>query len=352
MVVVSVQSPLLSAERFVLSAEQGNQLISFTEICTKKGLLARPEGLGEDDCADGLSDPATLLRYLSARQFDSDGALKQLEDTIKFRQENQLVGLFDAIEVSDFEQARQFYPHWTGRRDKQGLPICMFDVGRLDKPALTLWEDTRNRKGWSDSTKEKPSMLQIASVFHDGLIRFVLPLCTMMTDRPNPSTAITSSTYLADASGLGLKQGWSLKTFAQEISWLLATCYPETISKVLVCNAPSYFATIWKYLKKWIDPRTAEKIVVLTNTEALSVLQEYIDIENIPKALGGEYDFTHGMLPIIDDNIRNQFNWPVPGIPLPSGPIKLSKDANGAISAVAVGEIDGVQRRETIFSQV
>ena len=77
-------------------------------------------------------------------------------------------------------------------------------------------------------------MLQLASVFHDGLTRFVLPLCTMMTDRPDLSGPITSSVYLVDASRLGLKQGWALKTFAQEISWLLSTCYPETITRVYV----------------------------------------------------------------------------------------------------------------------
>lgn len=77
-------------------------------------------------------------------------------------------------------------------------------------------------------------MLQMASVFHDSLVRFVLPLCTMMTDRSNASTPVSSSIYLVDASELGLKQGWNLKTFAQEISWLLSTCYPETILKVFV----------------------------------------------------------------------------------------------------------------------
>lgn len=79
-------------------------------------------------------------------------------------------------------------------------------------------------------------MLQLASVYFDIFARLVFPLCSMMTDRPNPSVAITSSIYLVDASDLGLKQGWSLRYFAQSISWLLSTCYPETIQRVFVSS--------------------------------------------------------------------------------------------------------------------
>ncbi|KAJ5094985.1 hypothetical protein N7532_007276 [Penicillium argentinense] len=332
-----------------LLPEQDSNFIAFTQICAEKGILGRPDGLGEDDCAHGLSDTATLLRFLTARQYNPNAAFDQLQQAMKFRQEKQVLGLYDAIEISDFEQARQFYPHWTGRRDKQGFPICMFDLAKLDKAGLASWETTRISVGWSDAESGKPDMLQMASVFHDGFVRFVLPLCTMMTDRPNPSTAITSSVYLVDASSLGLKQGWSLKMFVQEISWLLSTCYPETITRVFVCNAPSYFTTIWKYLKTWVDPNTAEKVVVLTSAEVMSTLENHIDSVNIPTALGGEHDFKHGMLPSLDDNLRAFFQWTSPEISLPPGPIKFSEEPNGTIRAIGVGSLEGMKRRDVIF---
>jgi hypothetical protein len=116
----------------------------------------------------------------------------------------------------------------------------MFDLSCLDKKKLACWENTRQLATWSDSKSAKslppkPDMLQLASVYHDSLTRMVLPLCSMMDDIPDLSTPITSSVYLVDASDLGLKQGWSLKSFAQNISWLLSTCYPETIKRVFVC---------------------------------------------------------------------------------------------------------------------
>ena len=76
--------------------------------------------------------------------------------------------------------------------------------------------------------------LQRACVVHDGLTRFVLPLCSAMPDRPNPTVPVTSAVYLADISELGLRQGWDLRSYAQDISKLLALCYPELIDRVFV----------------------------------------------------------------------------------------------------------------------
>jgi hypothetical protein len=130
------------------------------------------------------------------------------------------------------------YPHWTGRRDKKGLPICFFDLDTLQQDALARYQKRRSYPQWKYSQSEteapNPNLLQIASVFHESLIRFILPLCSLMTDRADPSAPVTSSTYIVDASSLGIKQGWSLRAFAQETSWLLSTCYPETIEKIFV----------------------------------------------------------------------------------------------------------------------
>ncbi|KAJ5670874.1 hypothetical protein N7507_000001 [Penicillium longicatenatum] len=337
----------------VTSTEYDDSLKAFIQLCSERDLLTQAEGLEDGDLYDGISDPFTLLRFLTARGFNVDAAFKQFEEASHFRREKHIVRLYDTVEITDFEQARQFYPHWTGRRDKRGLPICMFDLSCLDKKNLACWEQTRHTASWSDSQYKanmppKPDMLQLASVYHDSLTRLVFPLCSMMTDRPNPSLPITSSIYLVDASDLGLKQGWSLKYFAKSISWLLSTCYPETIQRVYVCNAPSYFSTIWKYLKSWVDKNTAEKIVVLSSPEVLPALEEYIDDTNIPTAFGGGFSFKHGMLPELDHNIWQQFSWKLPSRSLPPGPIKWTEDADGRKIAIAVGGQAGSKRSQKI----
>ncbi|RKU46288.1 hypothetical protein DL546_007392 [Coniochaeta pulveracea] len=97
----------------------------------------------------------------------------------------------------------------------------------------------------------------------DYVTRFVLPLCSAMSDRPNPSEPVTSAVFLVDIASFSFKQAWNVRGYAQDISRLLATCYPETVDRVYVLNAPSAFSKIWGLLKKWIDPRTAEKLVIV-----------------------------------------------------------------------------------------
>lgn len=128
--------------------------------------------------------------------------------------------------------------HWTGRRGKEGHPICFFDLDCLDKSALARWDTSSTAAYWHysqiDTAPPNPHVLQLTSVFIDSLSRFVVPLCSMMPDRVGQSGPITGSIYLADGSNIGLKMAWSVKYFAQHVSWLLSTCYPETIEKIFV----------------------------------------------------------------------------------------------------------------------
>lgn len=104
-------------------------------------------------------------------------------------------------------------------------------------------------------------------------------------------------------------------------------------------------------MKQWVDPRTAEKVVVLLSAEVLPTLREYIDDANIPVTLGGGHSFRHGMRPVLDDNICNHFNWELPEQALPPGPIKWIKDADGNMTALAVGGEGSSQRSEMIATR-
>ena len=105
---------------------------------------------------------------------------------------------------------------------------------------------------------------------------------------------------------------------------------------------------IWKYLKPWVDPRTAEKIVVLNSTEVLPTLEEFIPHANIPTVFGGKFQFKHGAVPEIDDGIWQHFSWNLTKQSLPAGPIKWIKDPDGSIVALAVGTEGESQRKKRI----
>jgi hypothetical protein len=86
------------------------------------------------------------------------------------------------------------------------------------------------------STEElpNPNATQRAIAFHETLTRFVLPLCSAMRNRPNPESPVSSAVYLVDVSSFGLRQALEVRNYAQDISKLLATSFPEVVDKVFV----------------------------------------------------------------------------------------------------------------------
>ncbi|KAJ5730625.1 SEC14 cytosolic factor [Penicillium malachiteum] len=247
---------------------------------------------------------------------------------------------YNEIDVLEFETARLLYPHWCGRRTKEGLPICLFDSGHLNKSTLATYEKTRGTKLGENTSI---SVTQRASIAHDYLTRFVFPLCTAMKDRPRPNVPITSSVYLVDISTFTMKQGWDVKNYTSDIAQLLMTGYPEILDRIFVLNAPSYFGWMWGIMKKWIDPGTAAKVVIVPESEMMSTLTKYIDLENIPTRFGGEFSWENGTPLDLDINIQSGLEWTEDG-KFPPGPMKWVLDGSGRKTAVAVGSLEGVPR--------
>jgi hypothetical protein len=65
--------------------------------------------------------------------------------------------------------------------------------------------------------------------------------------------------------------------------------YPERLEKFFMINAPWFFTTIWAMIKPWVDPITAQKIVII-GSDYLPTLREFIDDSQIPASLGGSRD--------------------------------------------------------------
>lgn len=114
-------------------------------------------------------------------------------------------------------------------------------------------------------------------------------------------------------------------------------------------GAPSYFSTIWGWVKNWIDPVTVSKLVVLSHDEVLPTMRQYIDIANIPRRFGGELEYEHGAQPLLDPAIKDILTWEPPSHgSLPPGPIKWVDEGNGSRVAVAVGTEGYSARRNRI----
>jgi hypothetical protein len=79
-----------------------------------------------------------------------------------------------------------------------------------------------------------PSKLLRLFALYENLLQFVLPLCTVLTDRDHPTTPITQSNNIVDISGVGLKQFWNLRVHMQDASTLATAHYPETLDRIFV----------------------------------------------------------------------------------------------------------------------
>jgi hypothetical protein len=115
----------------------------------------------------------------------------------------------------------------------------MFDIANLDSQAIAGYKKSRNNgpapnRNSNDGKEPEVSTFQRALVFHDTLTRFILPFCSLMRDRPNLDQPTSSAVYLVDVARFGVKQGWNLRDYAQDISKLLATVFPEVIDTVFV----------------------------------------------------------------------------------------------------------------------
>ncbi|KAL4801264.1 CRAL-TRIO domain-containing protein [Aspergillus unguis] len=327
---------------------EASALSTFSALCAEQDLLKLPRGLSEEDVLDGLTDETTLLRFLQANRLQPDKALEQFRQAIEFSAKHDAVRLYDLISEADFEDTRRQYPHWTGRRDRSGRPILMFDMAALGRQGMAHWRETRDlalatieseagsqlgsESGESSEStlKSAPNMAQRALAYYSHLTRFVLPLCSAVRSQP-----VTNCVYIVDASSLSMKQAWDVREFARDISWILQTCYPETIYRVYCCNVPGFLARIWSFLKPFIDPGTAAKIHFLRGTEASTVLSQEIAHEDLPANVGGGFQFQTGMLPSLDEPTRKSLEWIGPE-ELPMGPLKWIQ-TDGERRAVATG---------------
>jgi len=327
-----------------LNPGQEKALLAFKELCQEKGYYTPTGGLN----GRPSHDDETLLRYLRARKFIPTEAFGQFKDTEDWRKDIQLEKIYDTIDINEYEQTRVLYPQWTGRQDRRGIPVYTFEVAGLSSKAISANEASTTSKGQPAQSKIPPKMLRLFALY-ENLTNFVLPLCSEMTNRPFPETPVSQSSNIVDISNVGLRQFWNLKTHMQDASQLATAHYPETLDRIFIIGAPSFFPTVWSWVKKWFDPITVSKIFILSKQEQYSTLAKYIDPENIPEQYGGKLKYKFGDLPNIDPALHNIIRWTAPhklnGMDtIPAGPIRWVTTPTGDRVAIAVGSENGKRR--------
>ncbi|KAA1473730.1 CRAL/TRIO domain-containing protein [Dentipellis sp. KUC8613] len=249
-------------------------------------------------------DDATLLRFLRARRFEPDKAQRQFTTTEDWRRQQDIGRLYATFPADEFERAKRFYPRWTGRRDKHGVPVYVFRLASLTGPM---------QKELNAVPVERRYQRIVA--LWEFMSRFTLPLCTALPHPHDDKTPISTVTSIIDLESVSLGTMWSLRHHLQQASELATAHYPETLHRIAVVNAPAFFPTVWGWIKAWFDEGTRTKVMVLGRNPG-EQLRTFIEPHNLPKAYGGELEFAFEDEPVLDEPAREAL-----GGEMPKGPI-------------------------------
>ena len=228
-------------------------------------------------------------RFLRARSFNPQKALEQFERSSTWRQTYKVDSTYDSFPIDEFEASRAFYPRWNGRRDHLGRPVYIYRLASLVNHSKQLM-----------SVPEERRYQRIISLT-EYLVRFVLPLCSDLTE----DKSVDCVTTIIDLEGISITSLWSLKSHLQQSISLTSGNYPETINTICVVNAPSFFPTIWGWVKNMFDEGTKNKVHLTgSGPDQGKELMDIIPAKNLPKVYGGEMDWTYEDEPDLDDEIK------------------------------------------------
>ncbi|KAF8736038.1 hypothetical protein AX14_000981 [Amanita brunnescens Koide BX004] len=279
-----------------LTKEQEEALTKFKEMLASADLYT-PASAGSPASHD---DP-TLLRFLRARSFQLILAQRQFASTEAWRRTNDVDRLYATFDPDEFENVKRFYPRWTGRRDKNGLPLYVYRVQSVAPINHEIEAVPPERR------------FQRIIALYELMVRFIFPLSSHLS-HPSSPTPISSTTTIIDLESVSLTSVWKLRSHLQDASRLAGQNYPETLYSIAIVNSPSFFPIIWGWIKAWFEENTRNKILVL-GKDMGPKLREVIHAKDLPKIYGGELDWSYEDAPSLDEAARQVIR------EMPKGPI-------------------------------
>lgn len=92
------------------------------------------------------------------------------------------------------------------------------------------------------------------------MVQFALPFATAVPH--GDGTPVSSTVTIVDVSNVSLARFWALRSHMQRASVLASANYAETLGRIYLVGAPSFFSVVWGWIKSWFDPGTVRPLPV------------------------------------------------------------------------------------------
>ncbi|CAI5979685.1 unnamed protein product [Closterium sp. NIES-65] len=230
-----------------------------------------------------------LLRFLKARKFDMEKTTEMWAAMLKWRDE---FGVDECLkfEFPELAEVKRVYPHGHHGVDREGRPIYIELIGRVDATKVQAHRGERGDEGAAVS-RDGERVLGITTMerflkYHvkefERTFALKFPACSLAAKRH-----IDQTTSILDVAEMGMKNfSADARNFLAMVSKVDGDNYPETLNRLFVVNAGFAFRSLWSGIKGMLDPKTASKIQVL-GTDYKKKLFEAIDPSQLPEFFGG-----------------------------------------------------------------
>ena len=220
-----------------------------------------------------------ILRFCRARKFDFVKIAEMIDKYFAWKKEvnHDAIG---EISIENYRDVKNFYSHGYYGIDKKGRPIYIEQVNSL-----------RSTDMFAKYTDEQLSKYYMQS--YERMLHIIFPECSRVAGRRIDSSVAIMD--LKDANLLKLFSG-KIKAFMMIAINIAQDFYPECLGSMYIINAGFFFSGCWAVVKGWVDPKTQQKINVISG-KGRTELAQIVEFDSLPKFMGGK-----GERPLIDDH--------------------------------------------------